>query len=145
MKKIKLDILGGNRINIQDLSDEIRSEIEILGALDIFTDAHVQGVVKTTTKICEEMKMDYQELKKCVLAAYLHDVGKIKVSAEILQKDDQLTNEEYMEMKKHTAYGYEICMDYRNFRELAPIVRAHHESFDGSRISRWIKRKQYTI
>lgn len=132
MKKIKLDILSGNRINIQDLSDEIRSEIEILGGLDIFTDAHVQGVVKTTTKICEEMNMEYKELKKCVLAAYLHDVGKIKVPSEILQKNGELTDEEYMEMKKHTVYGYEICMEYRNFRELALIVRAHHESFDGT-------------
>ena len=35
-------------------------------------------------------------------------------------------------MKRHTVYGYEVCMEYRNFRELAPIVRAHHESFDGS-------------
>ena len=133
MKKLKkLDILGSKKLNLQELSQEIRCEIEVLGGLDIFTDAHVQGVVKTTTKICEEMDMDYEMLKRCVLSAYLHDIGKIKVPTEVLQKNGRLTDEEYNEIKKHTVYGYEICMEYRNFRELAPIVRAHHESFDGT-------------
>ena len=133
MKKVKkIDVLGSKRINLQELSHEIRSEIEILGGLDIFTDAHVQGVVKTTTKICEKMNMNYEELKKCVLSAYLHDVGKIKIPSAILQKNGKLTDEEFAEMKRHTVYGYDICMEYRNFRDLAPIVRAHHESFDGS-------------
>jgi len=128
----KVDVLASNRINKQELSDEIRSEIDILGGLDIFTDAHVQGVVKVTTRICEEMNMNYENLKKCVLSAYLHDVGKIKVPEEILQKNGKLTDEEYAEMKKHTVYGYEICMEYKNFCDLASIVRAHHESFDGT-------------
>ena len=133
MKKFKkIDFLGSNKINVQDLSEEIRCEIDVLGGLDIFTDAHVQGVVKTTTKICEEMNMSYEELKRCVLAAYLHDVGKIKVPTEVLQKNGRLTDEEFSEIRKHTIYGYEICMEYKNFRELAKIVRAHHESFDGS-------------
>ena len=133
MKKLrKLDVLGNKRISIQELSEEIRCEIDVLGGLDIFTDAHVQGVVRTTTKICERMNMEYDEMKKCILSAYLHDVGKIKVPAEILQKNGKLTDDEYYEMKKHTIYGYDICMEYRNFRDLAKIVRAHHESFDGT-------------
>lgn len=133
MKKLnKIDVLGSKKINVQELSQEIRCEIDVLGGLDIFTDAHVQGVVKVTTKICEQMNMEYEELKKCVLSAYLHDVGKIRVPASILQKNGKLTDEEFEEMKRHTVYGYEVCMEYKNFRELAPIVRAHHESFDGS-------------
>lgn len=128
----KIDVLASKRINKRELSEEIRSEIDVLGGLDIFTDAHVQGVVKITTKICEKMNMEYEWLKKCVLSAYLHDVGKIKVPSEILQKNGKLTDEEYLEMKKHTVHGYEICMEYKNFSDLARIVRAHHESFDGS-------------
>lgn len=133
MRKInKIDVLGNKKISKQDLSEEIRCEIDVLGGLDIFTDAHVQGVVKITTRICEEMGLKYEDLKKCVLCAYLHDVGKIKIPSAILQKNGKLTDEEFAEMKMHTVYGYEICMQYQNFRELAPIVRAHHESFDGS-------------
>lgn len=133
MKKLKgVDFLGNKKISKQDLSAEIRCEIDVLGGLDIFTDAHVQGVVKVTTKMCEEMDLSYESLKKCVLCAYLHDIGKIKVPSSILQKAGKLTDEEFEEMKKHTVYGYEICMQYKNFRDFAPIVRAHHESFDGT-------------
>ena len=133
MRKLnKIDVLGNKKISRQDLSEEIRCEIDVLGGLDIFTDAHVQGVVKTTTRICEEMGLNYEDLKKCVLCAYLHDVGKIRIPSAILQKNGKLTDEEFAEMKMHTVYGYEICMQYQNFRDLAPIVRAHHESFDGS-------------
>ncbi len=132
MKRTKIDVLGSKRMNVQDLDEEIRAEVQILGALDIFTDAHVLGVTKTTTKICEEMEVSYEFLKHCVLCAYLHDVGKIKVPSEVLQKNGKLTEDEFKIMKMHTVYGYEICMEYPNFKNLAPIVRAHHESFDGS-------------
>lgn len=127
-----MDILGSTKINEAELSNEINLEIAVLKGLDIFTSAHVQGVVKMTSAMCQKMGMQYDELKKCVLAAYLHDVGKIKISPEILQKTARLTPEEFEIMKMHTVYGYEICMEYKNFRELAPIVRAHHENLDGT-------------
>lgn len=132
MKIKKYDFFKKKKINYRELDDEIKVEIAILGGLDIFTDAHVQGVVDTTIKICEEMHIDYSKLKRLALCAYLHDVGKIHVPSEILQKNGKLTDEEFEKMKKHTEYGYEICMRYNQFRDLAPIVRAHHESLDGS-------------
>ncbi len=132
MKSKKYDFFKKKKLNYTELDDEIKIEIAILGGLDIFTDAHVQGVVDTTVKICEMMGMRYEKLKKCVLCAYLHDVGKIHIPSEILQKNGKLTDEEFAKMKQHTEYGYDICMRYNEFRELAPIVRAHHESLDGT-------------
>lgn len=132
MKTKKYDFFKKKKLNYTELDNEIKIEIAILGGLDIFTDAHVQGVVDTTAKICEAMQMPYEKLKKCVLCAYLHDVGKIHIPSEILQKNGKLTDEEFAKMKQHTEYGYDICMRYNQFRELAPIVRAHHESLDGS-------------
>lgn len=126
------DVLKTKKINYSELSQDIKCEVAILGGLDIFTDAHVQGVVDITTKICEQMKMDYKTLKHCVLCAYLHDVGKIMIPNEILQKNGKLTNEEYEIIKSHTTHGYDICMKYQELRKYAPIVRGHHESFDGS-------------
>ena len=128
----QIDVLNSTKINEAELSSEINIEIAVLKGLDIFTSAHVQGVVKTTTAMCQKMRMSYEDTKKCVLAAYLHDIGKIKIPPEILQKTSKLTEEEYQEMKKHTIYGYEICMEYQNFRHLASIVRAHHENLDGT-------------
>lgn len=128
----KVDIFDRKRIDYSELDKELKVEISILGGLDIFTNAHVLGVVNATTKICEAMNLDYEITKKCVLCAYLHDIGKIRIPSEILQKTSELTSEEYEIMKKHTVYGYEMCMNYAEFKDLAPIIRAHHENNDGS-------------
>ncbi len=133
MRKFKrYDVLKSNKINYQELSADMQCEVAILGGLDIFTDAHVQGVTNITTKICEQMGMDYQTLRHCVICAYLHDVGKIMIPNEVLQKNGKLTDEEYEIIKTHTTHGYDICMKYNELRKYANIVRAHHESFDGS-------------
>lgn len=128
----KINILDRKKINYSELDADLKVEIAVLGGLDIFTDAHVQGVVNTTTKICEAMDLDYEKTKKCILCAYLHDVGKVHIPSEVLQKNGKLTDEEYEIMKKHTIFGYEMCMRYNEFKNLASIVRAHHENIDGS-------------
>lgn len=128
----KINILDRRKINYSELDDELKVEIAVLGGLDIFTNAHVQGVVNTTTKICEALELDYEKTKKCILCAYLHDIGKVHIPSEVLQKNGKLTDEEYAAIKLHTVYGYEMCMRYEQFKNLAPIVRAHHENIDGS-------------
>lgn len=128
----EIDILNSNRINEAELLSEVNVEISVLKGLDIFTNAHVQGVVKTTLAMCMKMNKSYEEVKTCVISAYLHDVGKIKIPPEILQKQARLTDEEYQEIKKHTVYGYEMCMEYPTFKKYAAIVRAHHENLDGT-------------
>lgn len=128
----QVDILRTARINEGELLREVNVEISVLKGLDIFTNAHVMGVAKTVLAMCVRMQLSYDEIKKCVISAYLHDVGKIRVPPEILQKTDKLTDEEYQEMKKHTVYGYEMCIEYPTFHKYASIVRAHHESQDGS-------------
>lgn len=133
MKKIKAyDVFKNKKINYTELSNEMKYEVAILGGLDIFTDAHVRGVTDITTKICEELNMDYERLKHIVLGAYLHDVGKIMIPNEILQKNGRLTDEEYEIIKTHTTHGYDICMKYKELKQYAPVARWHHESFDGS-------------
>ncbi len=128
----EIDILNSNRINEAELLSEVNIEISVLKGLDIFTNAHVQGVVKTTLAMCMKMNKTYEEVKTCVISAYLHDIGKININPEILQKQARLTDEEYAEMKKHTIYGYEMCMEYPTFNKYAAIVRAHHENLDGT-------------
>lgn len=128
----EIDVFKSKKINYQELSQEVKCEVAILGGLDIFTDTHVMGVVDITTKICEQMNMDYETLRQCVLCAYLHDVGKIMIPSEILQKNGQLTSDERAIIQSHTTHGYDICMKYKELRKYASIVRGHHESFDGT-------------
>mgnify|MGYP003289819422 CR=1 FL=1 len=132
IRRKEIDVLGSARINEATLLSEVNIEISLLKGLDIFTNAHVQGVAKTTLAMCKKMNMSYEEIKKCVVAAYLHDIGKTKIPPEILQKTAKLTDEEYKEMKNHTIYGYEMCMNYPTFHKYAAIIRAHHENLDGT-------------
>ena len=132
IKRREIDVLGSARINETTLLSEVNIEISLLKGLDIFTNAHVLGVAKITLAMCKKMNMTYDNIKKCLVAAYLHDIGKTKIPPEILQKTSKLTDEEYIEMKKHTIYGYEMCMNYPTFHKYANIVRAHHENLDGT-------------
>lgn len=117
---------------------------QFFGGLDIFTNAHVVGVANNTQKICDAMDLDYETTKHCILAAYMHDVGKIKIPSAILQKNGPLTDEEYEIMKLHTVYGYDIVMSYEQFKYLAPIVRGHHENLDGSGYPDGLKDEEIT-
>ena len=131
-KANKLNIFERSKISYAEIDKELKVELSVLGGLDIFTNAHVLGVANNTSKICEAMGFDHELSKQCILGAYMHDVGKIKIPSNILQKNGPLTDEEYEIMKMHTIYGYEICMRYEQFKYLAPIARGHHENLDGS-------------
>src|SRR5207245_2170504 len=63
---------------------------------------------------------------------YLHDLGKIAVPDEILKKGSNLTPEEWVVMKQHPVTGENICRPLKSLRLVLPIIRNHHEHFDGS-------------
>jgi HD-GYP domain-containing protein (c-di-GMP phosphodiesterase class II) len=131
-KPKKIDILGENSLNFAEIDKEIKVEISTLGSLDIFTNAHILGVVKYTTMICDTLSLDYETTKNLILSAYLHDIGKIMIPPQVLQKPGKLTDAEFEIMKMHTVYGYDIVMRYDNFKFIAPVVRGHHENLNGT-------------
>lgn len=141
-KPKKIDVLSQNSVNFAEIDKEIKIEIATLGSLDIFTNAHILGVVKYTTMICETLSLDAATCKKLILSAYMHDIGKIMIPSQVLQKPDKLNEEEFQIMKMHTVYGYDICMRYDNFKYLAPIARGHHENLDGSGYPDGLKGKE---
>ena len=68
----------------------------------------------------------------CTVCAYLHDIGKLFIPYEILQKPGALTPEEYEIMKKHTIHGYNLCMKDLKLRPYAIVALDHHEALNGS-------------
>ncbi|MCR8643676.1 HD-GYP domain-containing protein [Paenibacillus sp. N1-5-1-14] len=73
-----------------------------------------------------------KEAKHISKAGYLHDIGKSKISEDILTKPGKLTDEEFTEMKNHTVYGYELILASMGDEELALSALEHHERMDGS-------------
>ncbi|OQY09257.1 MAG: hypothetical protein B6I28_03390 [Fusobacteriia bacterium 4572_132] len=109
-----------------------KSLVKAIEAKDIYTKGHSERVASLSTLIAKKMDFDLSKVKQITMAAMLHDVGKIGLSENILNKKSDLTFEEYNEIKKHSQNGYEIVYQIENMREIAEIIKSHHERWDGT-------------
>jgi putative nucleotidyltransferase with HDIG domain len=120
-------------INQMSENASIFSLLHDLQAKDDYTYNHSFGVAILAVMIGKWMKLNKKELSILTVVALLHDIGKLKIPKEILNKADRLTEEEYAIMKKHTLYGYEIIKNTKGFSyRHALIALQHHEREDGS-------------
>lgn len=125
--------------SIQRLTVNAHYEIEglanivmMLSQKDAYTAEHSRDVARYAMIIAQKLNLGNKQMKLLNKAGYLHDIGKIGISETILNKPDKLTPEEYVEIKKHSTIGYEIVSQFPNLKEVAIIVKYHHELIDGS-------------
>lgn len=105
----------------------------VLEGADSYTYRHSINVGILSALIARLLKWDEEMVQVMGAAGFLHDIGKMKISKEILLKPDQLTKQEFEEMKKHTIYGYELINGMEGKCEtLALCALLHHERLDGS-------------
>jgi diguanylate cyclase (GGDEF)-like protein/putative nucleotidyltransferase with HDIG domain len=103
-----------------------------IDAKDQTTHDHLQRVKVYASEIGKELQLSGPEMEAIQAAAMLHDIGKLAVPEHIISKPGKLTPEEFEKMKIHPAVGAEI-LERANFPyPVAPIVRSHHEKWDGS-------------
>jgi putative nucleotidyltransferase with HDIG domain len=100
-------------------------------ARDKYTEGHSQRVAEITAMIAKELKYTDTQIEKLHMASLLHDVGKIGIDDNILNKPGRLTSEEYEIIKSHPEIGYNILKDIKNLEAILFIVRNHHERYDG--------------
>jgi len=119
----------------RELSAIYQETIKALGSAldtrDPETQEHAQRVVDYTLRIARAMDIPEAELQGIERGAILHDVGKIGVPDGILFKPGRLTPSEWACMKTHTEIGYNMLDQISFLRDAVPIVRSHHERFDG--------------
>ncbi|NBR07205.1 MAG: HD domain-containing protein [Planctomycetes bacterium] len=99
---------------------------------DIYTGGHTNRVTAIAMLLANEAKMSEEELEKIRTGTPLHDIGKIGIDDAILRKPSKLTPEESEIMKQHTTKGAAIVMLVPDLVEIIPIVRSHHERWDGN-------------
>lgn len=99
---------------------------------DPLTEGHCSRLDRLAIATGERLGLAAQQLIDLSYAAYLHDIGKVKVPDEILNKNGPLTDTEQDEMRRHTLYGGETLSDQEFLADAAKIVIAHHENYDGS-------------
>jgi hypothetical protein len=112
-----------------------RAAVEIAGAAlsesDAPTAEHSDDVAQLCEVLCEEFAIEGDERERVLMAAHLHDVGKVAVSSEILNKPGPLDPEEWELVRKHTVIGERILEAVPELGQAAPIVRHSHERWDG--------------
>lgn len=97
-----------------------------------FTAWHSAGVAASAVFLARKLGMDETEQKMMRIAGNLHDIGKLKIPREILEKPGRLTTEEFNLMKEHAYYSFVILKDVRGFEQIAAWAALHHEKLDGS-------------
>jgi putative nucleotidyltransferase with HDIG domain len=101
-------------------------------ARDVYTRNHSFRVSTIAEAMCNVMKLPDNEIEKVKWAGLLHDVGKIGIRDNILLKEGPLDREERLLMNQHPTIGAEIVAPASQLSEEAPLIRAHHEWFNGS-------------
>lgn len=102
-----------------------------IDAKDAYTSGHSERVARYAVETGRLMGLDSDELKNLHIGALLHDIGKIGISESIITKSDRLTAEEYETIKTHPARGATILEPAVFLAEKVPLIRYHHERYDG--------------
>lgn len=113
------------------LLSTIESLVGTLEAKDSYTYGHSSEVAATTFDICRELELPEADSFYINLAAILHDIGKVGVPDNILNKQGPLNDEEWLQIKQHPAIGAKIISGIPSLREVAEMVRFHHARWDG--------------
>ena len=101
-------------------------------AKDPYTRGHSDRVSEISVLIGEKLGLSEQDLRTLRIGGLFHDIGKIGVPDSILQKESKLTDDEYSEIKNHPAIGVHILSTATIFKDIIPIVKHHHEKYDGN-------------
>jgi len=109
----------------------VRALANSIDAKDAYTRGHSERVARYSMEIGRVMGLTPLEIKNLHIGALLHDIGKIGISESIINKESRLTDEEYQEIKTHPARGASIIEPAKFLREKVPLIKFHHERFDG--------------
>jgi putative nucleotidyltransferase with HDIG domain len=100
-------------------------------AKDPYTAGHSQRVQRIALSVGQELGLSVKELDALRFGALFHDIGKIAIPDALLTKPGRLTDDEYELMKRHSVEGARIVAKFSRLRESVPIIRHHHERWDG--------------
>ncbi len=126
-------------LKLKEFTDELETAESVLCTLglsvesrDPYTEGHCERLAANASSLGRHIHLDEQEIIALRRGGYLHDLGKIAVPDDVLKKGANLTPEEWAIMKRHPITGENICRPLKSLRRVLPIIRSHHEHFDGS-------------
>ena len=112
-----------------DMVQTLRYTVE---AKDTYTRGHSDRVSEYSVLIGEKLGLPEAQIKTLRIGGLFHDIGKIGIPDSILLKPGKLTDDEYSEIKNHPSIGAHILGSAKIFQDIIPIVKHHHEKYDGN-------------
>ncbi|WP_419883185.1 HD domain-containing phosphohydrolase [Peribacillus sp. B-H-3] len=109
----------------------LRKMVNDVESRDMYTFMHSERVADYSVRIAKKLNLNTEDLQSLFFAAELHDIGKINIPIEILNKPGKLTKEEFDVIKKHPGDGADMVMK-TSYKHLAKIIEQHHERLNGS-------------
>ncbi len=126
-------------LHLKSMHDRLEDARQVIFALanaaeakDLFTQEHTERVADSASELARRIGLSGETVQQIRTGALIHDVGKLAVPDEVLNKPGPLTNEEFTVVRSHALVGAEIVAPLASQRELVAIVRNHHERYDGN-------------
>jgi putative two-component system response regulator len=126
-------------LRMKDFTDELDNAESVILSLalgvearDPYTGDHCARLARYSSELGKRLGLDYDSLVALRRGGYLHDLGKVTIPDVILKKHSGLTPDEWIIMKQHPITGEEICRPMRSLKDVLPIIRHHHEHWNGT-------------
>lgn len=156
MKDIMQELIVENENKIQELNEKnelllstnkdlCASLVNAIEAKDKYTLGHSERVADYSVQIAKKLNLSAEDIEDIRVAGMLHDVGKIGISDDILNKTSRLTNSEFEEVKKHPAIGSWILNTLDLSESTMNAINYHHERFDGKGYPLGLKGKELSL
>lgn len=110
----------------------LKTFINMINIKDRYTYGHTERVVIYSKWFSKYMNLCEEDMIKLQISAYLHDIGKLEIPEEVLNKREKLTDEEYQMFLNHPKAGVELIKNIKEFESFIPIILHHHEKYDGT-------------
>lgn len=126
-------------LKLKEFTDELGHVEEVLFSLalavearDPYTEGHCDRLSRYGSDLGSHLRLDEESVTALKRGGVLHDLGKIRIPDDILKKGSNLTAEEWAIIKQHPIIGENICKPLKSLRAVLPIIRSHHEHWNGS-------------
>jgi len=126
-------------LSLRQFTNDLERAESVLFALaksiegkDPYTEGHCERLSNYSVALGQLLALNSEQLTALRRAGTVHDIGKVAVPDAVLLKNGPLSNEERKIMQEHPVVGERICAPLRSFKHVLPIIRHHHEKFNGS-------------
>ncbi|TLS38455.1 diguanylate cyclase [Pseudalkalibacillus caeni] len=118
-------------LNIDHEMELIEQQLRIFLYKDVYTYRHSRRVYEYAIEFSNKLLLSEAEKKTLIMGALIHDIGKLEIPRDILNKKGKLDDHEWEMVQKHVTFGKDIVSTNRELHDLLPLVELHHERFDG--------------